>query len=486
MHRRSCAAQDFLSVPYVATAEPAVFRTLFTSARFGTGIHALIIGDSQETCPLGHGINYVPAFNAEWARRYGVSPRTPLIQPGLTTSDTNGEWLVRSTNLTPAFTNPSDSFAANALPGLANWLIPAPSSGQRGWAMVLQPSAVGVNPDLPIDRTRTWFDASQGVYLDIYAVRDAANITVTLSLAPSSAPTGAAAPLATFTTNLAAAPDTGPVARQRFGPVTWNAAANPSACIQAEFVGANPIRLSRLVSASFVSVAADAGLTATDIAAGGYTAASLITNHAAALPHLRALGADAAFITLGANDVWYPPAQFKQNLAALIAALRQNTTPNLPIVIITDPARGWSTPDADAIAELFPRAAAELAAELPGVCAINSRRLTHEQGWTTANLDPFTLDKIHFTPQSAALKARLDIGTIWDAFVCPADIGTQGGVTGADGQLDNNDFVAFISAFFARRPVADMGGQGGLPGADGQYDNNDFIAFISAFFDGCP
>jgi hypothetical protein len=69
---------------------------------------------------------------------------------------------------------------------------------------------------------------------------------------------------------------------------------------------------------------------------------------------------------------------------------------------------------------------------------------------------------------------------------CAADLGHQGGLPGGDGQLDNNDFIAFISAFFAADPVADLGHQGGLPGADGQFDNNDFIAFISAFFAGGP
>ena len=34
-------------------------------------------------------------------------------------------------------------------------------------------------------------------------------------------------------------------------------------------------------------------------------------------------------------------------------------------------------------------------------------------------------------------------------FRCPADIGSQGGVVGPDGLLNNNDFVAFIDRFFA-------------------------------------
>jgi hypothetical protein len=67
----------------------------------------------------------------------------------------------------------------------------------------------------------------------------------------------------------------------------------------------------------------------------------------------------------------------------------------------------------------------------------------------------------------------------------PADIGVAGGLNGSDGELDNNDFIAFINYFFASNPLADRGVAGGLPGTDGLYDNNDFIVFINQFFAGC-
>jgi hypothetical protein len=66
-----------------------------------------------------------------------------------------------------------------------------------------------------------------------------------------------------------------------------------------------------------------------------------------------------------------------------------------------------------------------------------------------------------------------------------ADVGSQGGVAGADGLLDNNDFAAFITLFFNSDPAADVGGQGGVIGADTLFDNNDFAAFITIFFTGC-
>ncbi|MBY0307469.1 MAG: hypothetical protein K2Q09_01885, partial [Phycisphaerales bacterium] len=49
--------------------------------------------------------------------------------------------------------------------------------------------------------------------------------------------------------------------------------------------------------------------------------------------------------------------------------------------------------------------------------------------------------------------------------VCTADVGSQGGLTGPDGSLDNNDFIVFISSFFnADAVMADVGQQGGLTG----------------------
>ncbi|HYD01388.1 MAG TPA: GC-type dockerin domain-anchored protein, partial [Phycisphaerales bacterium] len=68
---------------------------------------------------------------------------------------------------------------------------------------------------------------------------------------------------------------------------------------------------------------------------------------------------------------------------------------------------------------------------------------------------------------------------------CPADLGRQGGIPGSDGSLDNNDFVAFIDAFFAHGAAADLGSQGGVAGPDGAWDNNDFVVFIDLFFAGC-
>jgi trimeric autotransporter adhesin len=66
-----------------------------------------------------------------------------------------------------------------------------------------------------------------------------------------------------------------------------------------------------------------------------------------------------------------------------------------------------------------------------------------------------------------------------------ADIAGEGAAAGADGLLDNNDFVAFIQFFFDGDARADLGSEGAAPVADGLFDNNDFVVFIDAFFQGC-
>jgi hypothetical protein len=90
------------------------------------------------------------------------------------------------------------------------------------------------------------------------------------------------------------------------------------------------------------------------------------------------------------------------------------------------------------------------------------------------------------SPRNPPFASDPQVGYIVEYSGCgAADVGSQGGVTGGDGHLDNNDFVVFINAFFNQLPLADRGVQGGLAGSDGHWDNNDFVVFINEFFAGC-
>ncbi len=104
-----------------------------------------------------------------------------------------------------------------------------------------------------------------------------------------------------------------------------------------------------------------------------------------------------------------------------------------------------------------------------------------EGGWANSER---LLGRVQF-----ACVATNTCGSVWSrpaaVYVAAADVGTQGGQPGQDGQLDNNDFVVFIDDFFSSRSNADLGRQGGAFGPDGLFDNNDFIVFIDEFFRGC-
>ncbi|HYD02236.1 MAG TPA: M36 family metallopeptidase [Phycisphaerales bacterium] len=116
---------------------------------------------------------------------------------------------------------------------------------------------------------------------------------------------------------------------------------------------------------------------------------------------------------------------------------------------------------------------------------------------SSLGLTPTSQVKVRFIAEDAGsgslVEAAVDDFTI-TGLLCeggpaacgPADLGVQGGMAGHDGVLDNNDFVAFIDAFFSQAPAADVGVQGGMAGSDGAFDNNDFVVFIDLFFAGCP
>jgi len=95
-------------------------------------------------------------------------------------------------------------------------------------------------------------------------------------------------------------------------------------------------------------------------------------------------------------------------------------------------------------------------------------------------------DTIEFAAYGAYGFGNTPVRAVINGMVtCRADMGGTGGVPGADGVLDNNDFVVFIDRFFNGSAGADVGMIGGQPGSDGLLDNNDFVVFIDLFFAGC-
>jgi hypothetical protein len=110
-----------------------------------------------------------------------------------------------------------------------------------------------------------------------------------------------------------------------------------------------------------------------------------------------------------------------------------------------------------------------------------------------ADTEHLTLSGVVFPSLVDAMRFRLRAGVACgDSYSAPAllryepgDVGVAGGGPGHDGVRNNNDFVAFIDAFFGGEYTADVGTVGGVPGSDQVFDNNDFVVFIDQFFAGC-
>jgi len=90
------------------------------------------------------------------------------------------------------------------------------------------------------------------------------------------------------------------------------------------------------------------------------------------------------------------------------------------------------------------------------------------------------------TALSAAARPQLTITfTPPPAPTCLADLVGGDGNPPRDGNVDGNDFQAFLNAFGSGDALADIVGGDGNPPADGSVDGNDFQAFLNAFAAGC-
>ncbi len=142
-----------------------------------------------------------------------------------------------------------------------------------------------------------------------------------------------------------------------------------------------------------------------------------------------------------------------------------------------------------------PAAAGNTAGALSGNYQLASRSPARDSGWNgaaPAGPDLAGLSRIvddPYFPNTGYAGGTIDRGCYEAQFgsaICPGDIGRTGGVPGADGERNNNDFVVFIDYFFSANPLADVGRTGGVPPGDGVFDNNDFIVYIDQFFTPCP
>lgn len=488
----------FSETPVLVAKNPARFQRLWRSANERI-VRAIVIGDSQETCPESHGRVYMPRLHAELAARFGPVPETPWMEFVSSAGSGNpwAECLVRSwwpnANVTPS-TWPTAMFPPGTRAAKSCSLtVPNINSNQTtGQVIVLQPRGESVDPGAEFaNLTGDLFYTTGGVFVEVLALSSTEDVGISLAIRHLTTPEPSLdEPIVEAVSGLSllgAAPGL-PIV-QRFGPFT----VPTGSWLEIEIAGTRAEAYTHFVAARFVSAASTHGWSLTDLAAGGYTASRWASEIPGYGPIISALAPDMAIIMLGANDVGsgINASAYRQHLESLISGLRASTQADLPVLLIADPPRLGIGGNLQALQDRYAGACAEIALADESVAALNSRRLLDDQGWTFANGSAFTPDTVHYNALGARMKAALELETlytVWQGSMPPCwpDLGSQGGLPIPDGQLDNNDFVAFIDLFFANHLAADLGRQGGLAGADRMLDNNDFVAFVDLYFVGCP
>jgi lysophospholipase L1-like esterase len=499
---RGASAQPFLpfhDVPVVSAHADSVltFRQIFSRGHCET-IRAIVLGDSQETCPLGLGVVYIPRLNYELFLRYGNVPETPLAGPQAHNGGAPwADWVLRNSNAGPGVT--SSRLSTATLPPL---LLAGKSSTTNGdnvngdqWyggLYVLQHSSAHIDPAAAIDHSRRYFKRGEGVYMDVFAATNPSSGEITARVTPNtnSSPSYYQPTVSTIAVNMGLQQSVFEIKRQRIGPLPFNG----RDYMQVELSGSDDAKFTDILGARYVSIVDDRGWAITSFAAGGYRASYILSSHGGCGPVLAALEPDVVFLAFGVNDFssGVSPVQFQDATLNLIAFLREHTHPNLPIILLAEADRMFAGLP-DSFATNFDQLAGVLhfiAQTVPDVCAVNGRLLTHQQGWTRqGDLAPFLADNVHYNANGAILKARLEIDALYAAFgtrcVIDLDDGTSLGTP--DCGIDISDLLYFLVTFEQGATAADLDddGDGASSNPDGAVDVNDLLYFLARFEIGC-
>ena len=333
-------------VPELFTRSPGVFRALFRDAS-SVGKTALMLGDSQETCPGGYGEVYVPRFNWELWQRYGSTPSTPW-----TTMRTSygggtpwGQWLLRAGFAPPSLTETRVG-PSRLPPGFPGGKT-STRGGQNvnlnqefGQLLMLQHDSAGASPETGINGVASYFPVGGSCLIDVIAATSprSGEVSVRVSTAATAVPSFFAPVEAVLQSTMGLEDLEVDVRSQRLGPVESRA----GAYLQAEFSGTDPLRFTDVIAARFVSGGVARGLTVTPIAEGGYSSSTMLAMHGECFRVLELMNPDVVFLCYGANDVgsYYTPENYRAYVELLIGRLRREVSSTLPVILISDPARG--------------------------------------------------------------------------------------------------------------------------------------------------
>lgn len=377
--------QTFLNVPTAYTPCPDAFQAVLKKA--GRNIVKIaVIGDSQETQYGGSGGIYMPSLNYEFALRYGNAPCSTIGNGNYGGYGTAGQelgckWLRTGRN--PLSGGAAFMPTAKILPNLDVTAIQTNANYQSGKLIALNDKMSAAHN--PMHRYINFFDASQGVQLELFLGTrpDAAPITIgtaynanwshnfTLNDAIGNVNPGLVSPLSSIV-KYRTATLTGPTSSQYLytGTRLTNAGTAAVDLIDGRFYTANPNK--------------QYGVVVDNFGFGGYTAQAWYDAFKGAGGMLREVGPyDMVILHFGANDSIGTAAAHEAGLRALITFARESLRDaRVPIIICSDGYRQHSSTPIRDVYQTFPGVGLSLAQELDNVMVINLQRMTEQAGIT--------------------------------------------------------------------------------------------------------
>lgn len=392
----------------------------------------LILGDSQETSPGGHGRAYIPHLQRLMAEYSGGIDRSPIRgNASMGSGSPPAGWL---STVSAGIGLPSDS-------GLRSDQIPPGMVPVHLSATDLGPGVYGPRFTLVHDAAGTadptWTPGSvfinpDDVAIQVFAMGTAeGDCRVAIRQRPTNALVGWSS--VTESEHVLLSPSdelpgilTGFSRRLDRRDFTYH---------QVEVLPSEDSPDFILLGARFVQVAQQGGLEAMVCSKGGNSIQRFLSEHGESGPLLALDQPSVVVIQLGANDViTRTPAEFESDVRTLIDWLRLAfDSPCMPMVLVGDPWR--ITPrSATERQDRYPGVLAAIAEDTPGVVAVNQRLALEDRfGWGPADTS-FLTDDVHLTPDAQVLSAE----TVFEILMgdhrpgCIADLNGDGKVGSAD------------------------------------------------------
>lgn len=396
------------NVPYVTCADTTGWRSFLRSGT-SVGLSAAIFGDSRAT----YSYELPKHLNLALARRYRNAGITQLMS---CVSEANQTWA------SAKFTGLESRIpATRRLPVHSDNRVLALADGDQIWCEANPIWASSARAGKPI------FDASAGVYVDVFAATNASSGNLVVesrpytafasgaainqgSLAASEGVIGTLTGLQSGTFSIQSATYTAPAsgtAARRYPQVYLYSSA---AGVKVDLFG---VRMR--------SIARPGGMAVNSYAVPGWNSASLVENYPLCGPTLAGIDCDVVFVSFGAGDssASRTAAQFEASIQTNVIDFIRVHSPSMRFILSAPPYLTGSLTNYNQYAS----ALANIAAADPLCLAVNTNRLMAEGNWQDSQTDGASaegnptlhlIDGVHETPVGTQNAAEVMIDVIFD------------------------------------------------------------------------